>query len=95
MFKNTIPSSKKYNAPLYNIDVTHFRRCLHAACNRPFKMNRLMGQASGLTDMGKLVCPYCGRHNPAETNSIYVSQALTASEEREFISWSPITGINS
>jgi hypothetical protein len=68
-------------------DVVHFKRCANPECARPFKVSRLIGQASGLTDIGKLVCPHCGSHMKAEANSIYVAQAMSASEESGFASW--------
>lgn len=89
MFKNTLVSSKKYGSSWCGADVLHFRRCVHAACNRPFKMIRLMGQTCGLSELGKLICPHCGLQNPAESGSIYLSHALSAREEIDFISWNP------
>lgn len=73
----------------FEAGLLHYQRCSNRQCNRPFKVIRFIGQPSGLTNIGKLVCPHCGTQNIGQCHSIYLALAMTASEEAKFGSWMP------
>lgn len=61
------------------------RRCSDHDCRRPFRVHRYDAALSLSTPAGVIRCPHCGHAIPADANSIFLTHALSASEEAVFL----------
>ena len=61
-----------------------FQRCPNPSCRRPFQINRFRSSLSSVTESGKIICPHCGLASDGESNSIFLTHALSAEEESQF-----------
>jgi hypothetical protein len=62
----------------------HYRRCPASACGRPFQVNRFSASLCTLTETGKIICPHCGAAIKADSDTIFLTHALSDEEEKLF-----------
>jgi hypothetical protein len=60
------------------------RRCPSSLCERPFQVNRFSTRLSPSMELGQMTCPHCGVLLDGENNSVFLTHALSASQEAEY-----------
>jgi hypothetical protein len=61
-----------------------FHRCSNSLCGRPFQVNRFDAQYANPAELGKIICPHCGALGYGDSDSVFLTHALSAEEERGF-----------
>lgn len=61
-----------------------YKRCPNPACARPFQINRFNAALSPLKEGGKITCPHCGLEIGQDTNSVFLTHALSQEQEAAF-----------
>jgi hypothetical protein len=60
--------------------------CSNPACGRPFQVNQFTTKFSIDGEPGKIMCPHCGQVTEADSNSLFLTHALSPEEEAQFSS---------
>jgi hypothetical protein len=65
-------------------------RCTGLSCGRPFQVNKFGSECTALGERGKVICPHCNLVVTGEPEFLFITHALSASQEAEFNdqSWS-------
>jgi hypothetical protein len=61
-----------------------FFRCPSSICGRPFQVNRFDAQLAVPAQLGKITCPHCGLLVYGDSQSLFLTHALSAAQEYEF-----------
>jgi hypothetical protein len=61
------------------------KRCIDALCSLPFQVNRYDGLIDSVMSPGVIACPHCGTEQPGDSNAVFLTHALSAEEEEEFM----------
>ena len=60
------------------------RRCPSPICGRPFQLNQFDTRLKTSIERGKFTCPHCGFLFSSDINSVFLTHALSPSEEARF-----------
>jgi hypothetical protein len=58
-----------------------YMTCHDPACGRPFQVNQFKTRLADSIERGRIVCPHCGLATAGESDSIFLTHALSAEEE--------------
>jgi hypothetical protein len=72
-----------------------FKRCPSSLCGRPYQINEFGRSLSPLIDLGRLTCPHCGLLLSGETDSTFLTHALSEDEEAAFNASNPTYSLGS
>jgi hypothetical protein len=61
-----------------------FHCCSSTLCGRPFQANRFDAQYANPAELGKIICPHCGALGYGDSDSIFLTHALSTEQECEF-----------
>jgi hypothetical protein len=67
-----------------------FDRCPNPVCGRPFQVNRFDAPFAGGTERGKITCPHCGLLVHGDSQSVFLTHALSPDQESDFDSRHPL-----
>lgn len=59
--------------------------CTNDLCRRPFQVNRYSKVSFSVLERGKILCPHCGLLQDGVSDSIFMTHALAAHEEVEYM----------
>jgi hypothetical protein len=61
-----------------------FHRCSSPVCGRPFQINQFDAQLVNTAARGQITCPHCGLLVDGDTQSVFLTHALSAEQEYQF-----------
>jgi hypothetical protein len=59
-------------------------KCPSPICGRPFQVNRFSTRLSPSLELGKMTCPHCGLVVDGDSNSVFLTHALSSAQEAEY-----------
>lgn len=62
----------------------HIKRCPDPQCDRPFQVNQFSVTVATLMAPGKIICPHCGLTMEGESDSVFLTHALSLEQETQF-----------
>jgi hypothetical protein len=65
--------------------VTIIETCTSELCHRPFQVNKYSNVSYSVLEPGRIVCPHCGALQDADDDSIFMTHALAAHEEQDYM----------
>lgn len=60
------------------------RRCTALRCGRPYQVNKFSVNAPFAAYRGKITCPHCGAVELDDSDSIFLTHALSREEENSY-----------
>lgn len=61
-----------------------YTRCPNPFCGRPFQVNQFSGSFASAVQRGMLTCPHCGLLLSRESESVFLTHALSSEQEAAF-----------
>ncbi len=59
--------------------------CVNDLCRRPFQVNRYSNVSYSVLEPGIIACPHCGALQDADSDTIFMTHALAAHEEADYV----------
>lgn len=59
--------------------------CSSPICRRPFQVNEYTLRHVNTLNKGQIICPHCGYVLSGKSNSVFLTHALTESEEAQIM----------
>lgn len=65
--------------------MTIIETCANDLCRRPFQVNKYSNVSSSILEPGRIACPHCGMLQDADSDTIFMTHALAAHEEADYM----------
>ncbi len=59
--------------------------CSNVLCQRPFQVNKYANVSFSVLERGRISCPHCGTQHDGDGDAIFMTHALAAQEEADYI----------